>query len=79
MLLLKNICDIYTATVNVEFGKLSTVMDWCRQNCTGNWYIANYNAESVNVSERRMTQFENWYSFDFDNEYDFITFNLKFK
>lgn len=76
---LKNICEIYTATVKVEFGKLSTVMDWCRKNCTGNWYIANYNAEWYNVSERRVAQFENWYSFDFDNECDFITFNLKFK
>lgn len=76
---MKNICEIYTATVQVEFGKLSTIMDWCRQNCTGEWHISNYNAEGFNISERRLAQFENWYSFDFDNERDFLTFNLKFK
>lgn len=79
MLRLKNICEPHTVIVKVEFGKLSNIMDWCRQNCIGNWHISNYHVDGFNISERRTTQFDNWYSFDFDNERDFLTFNLKFK
>lgn len=76
---MNNIGESYTVTVQVEFGKLSGVMDWCRQYCTGNWHITNYNADGFSINERTLTHFENWYSFDFDNERDYLTFNLKFK
>jgi len=79
---LKNTYEIHKAIILVDFGNLSEIMDWCRQNCAGNWHICDYNIEGFDVSEKitnLQDQWRNWYTFEFDDERDFITFNLRFK
>jgi hypothetical protein len=50
--------------IHVEFGKLRTVIDWCNNNCSGNWSWA-YD--------------EDIYSFIFDNESDATAFSMQWK
>lgn len=63
----------YATTIVLEFGGLNTVMDWCKEHCIGEWHLE-YAGHQDSPTERK-----NVYKFDFTNEVDFITFNLKYK
>lgn len=70
---MNNIQDKYRVAVALEFGGLNPVMDWCKQHCHGEWHL-NYVGHQDSDVERK-----NVYEFDFTDERDFITFNLKYK
>jgi hypothetical protein len=55
--------------VTVEFGQLKHIMNWCRDNCRGNWSITNYQADCF--------QYGNAYEFSFDDEHDVTAFSLR--
>jgi restriction endonuclease S subunit len=63
--------------IGVEFGRLNTVMDWCREHCSGNWTISD---SSATCNHNNMySNFVNNYHFEFSDVRDLVTFNLKFK
>lgn len=65
------------ADIQIEFGRLNTVMDWCREHCNGNWSINDIGATSL--KDNQYKNFVNNYQFQFSDSRDLITFNLKFK
>lgn len=72
---LKNIVNLNSVRVEIPFGHLDKIMHWCRENCTGCWHIAD------NEGERPVAVRDgfNTYEFEFEDERDYITFNLKWK
>jgi hypothetical protein len=62
---------ITTAHLEVEYGDLGKVMEWCRQNCSGDWAITDIS-------------FENYlgvgiYEFQFTDEQDVLMFELRWR
>lgn len=76
--MLSNIQTTNQVPIDVEFGKLKDVMDWCRSNCSGDWHINEVNP-GIYAYERPYNLTYNHYVFEFKNESDLITFNLRFK
>lgn len=58
-----------TANVQLTFGHLENVMEWCRQNCNGQWMI-------LEIGRNQYTDRDE-YQFDFDNEDDLLIFKLR--
>lgn len=61
--------------VSLRFGTLDSVMTWCRQNCTREWYLRDYTWRTPDKTED--TEF--MYIFEFVDEKDFLLFNLRWK
>ena len=62
-------------SVYVPFGKLGQIMDWCREHCSGDWHITNYQADfftDTNV-------YSNVYEFAFSDDRDVTAFSLHWK
>ena len=77
---LNNIKPSYKIEVNLEFGTLSSVMNWCRNQCEGSWHISDFHSTDQALDyEGRWGKFSNCYQFIFDNERDYITFALRFQ
>lgn len=62
--------------IQIEFGRLNTVMDWCREHCGGSWSITDC---SDVFYQSTYSNFVNNYQFKFSDSRDLVTFNLKFK
>lgn len=60
--------------IAIEYGKLENIMNWCRNNCKGTWSINDFITKDSDLIDKF-----NLYEFIFDNEQDYIVFNLKFK
>jgi hypothetical protein len=65
-------------SLDLEFGKLKDVMSWCRDNCSGDWFVNDHDLNLYAYEQDRKYS-KNHYVFEFDNEHDLITFSLKFK
>jgi hypothetical protein len=56
----------YLVKINLNFGALQPVVNWCERNCTGKWYYTeDYNGE----------MYYSWI-FVFDEERDYVAFTL---
>lgn len=69
--------------VKIEYGKLSNVMAWCRENCIGAWSIVDTDAKSDGIK----SSLEAWvdteptsytYEFDFEKDIDASAFSMNF-
>lgn len=71
--MLQDIKTKYNVTLDVEYGSLSKIINWCDKNCIDEW--------SFNDQEfyPRSTIVENFWNFKFKNEQDCIMFSLKWK
>ncbi len=65
-------------SLDLEFGKLKDVMNWCRTNCSDEWFVNDVDLNLYPYEQPRMHQ-HNHYVFEFSSESDLITFSLKFK
>lgn len=58
----------FKTDIQLPYGKLGEVIDWCRKNCVGEWkFHEHYNTVNIKNPE---------YTFYFENERDLITFTL---
>ena len=77
---LKNVTTPYRININVEFGQLETIMNWCRDNCYGKWSLPEILEEKFAIVYKNSNEgVENHYCFEFESETDYLLFNLKFK
>ena len=60
--------QLYQTRVQLYYGQLGPVMDWCTRNCTDKWFVS----ESTDV----VGQFTCNYKFLFESERDYINFML---
>lgn len=60
--------------LEVRFGNLDQIMEWCRDNCLHDWSVKEVML-SVDIKEK----FSLWYEFSFQDEKDYIAFTIKFK
>lgn len=63
-----------TLAIDVEFGKLSSIMEWCRTNCRSEWRVNDHASTFL-----LLLDFTQTYEFEFIDEKDYIAFMLKFK
>lgn len=63
-----------TVSVNVKFGSLKYVMNWCEENCRGNWSITNYTPDLFSGDHNIV---DDVYEFIFDDDHDVISFSLR--
>ena len=74
-MLMSNSTTATKVNIYVKFGNLKHVMEWCRENCIGYWFISNYTPDffvDTNLSP-------DTYEFIFDNEMDAVSFSLQWK
>jgi hypothetical protein len=63
--------DVFIAHVNIPFGELQTMIDWCDRNCVGEWrYMDVY---EVYNNDWKTT---NFYEFHFFDEKDYFAFTM---
>lgn len=60
--------------INVKFGSLKHVMNWCKENCSGDWTITNYTPDLFSGDYNLN---DDVYEFTFENEHDVLAFTLK--
>lgn len=53
-----------------KYGEIQRVLDWCEENCSGKWEIGDSFGEASN---------EPSWTFDFENETDYVLFMLTWK
>lgn len=65
-MLSNSVIDWHTAIIDLRFGELGPLMDWCKRNCSQKWY----------VSETEATRYDQDgnYKFYFESERDYINF-----
>lgn len=62
-------------SVYVPFGRLGKIMDWCREHCSGDWHITNYQPDFFTDTNT----YSDVYEFSFDDERDVTAFSLHWK
>lgn len=63
-----NIPTAYKADIQLAYGELGKVVEWCRNNCVSEWkFHEHHNTEDSWKPE---------YTFYFENERDFVAFTL---
>lgn len=67
---MSNDVQLHDVHLHIEYGKLSDVMDWCRSNCTGDWWVE-LSGDTHNPDYYS-------YIFQFSREFDVISFSLKY-
>lgn len=60
-----NIPTTLKANIEIPYGQLQSILNWCKQNCTSNWKFA----------EDNNSQFGG-YEFFFESERDYVAFVL---
>jgi hypothetical protein len=70
--------EIHKVKLALAFGELDGVMSWCRENCIHNWHIRE-NDCGVYTHEMGYGKYPSTYTFEFEDERDFLTFSLKYK
>jgi hypothetical protein len=60
--------QLHQIKIQLSYGQLGPLMDWCKRNCTDKWFVS----ESMDVVE----QFNGNYKFFFESERDYINFML---
>lgn len=73
---MSNTTKMFDVNIEVEFGKLTVLMDWCKSNCNNEWYITD---DLGTNSYLTRVDGINIYRFQFKDECDVIAFSLKFK
>jgi hypothetical protein len=53
--------DWFKISIKIPYGELETIMDWCRNNCTGKW---------------KLEEATDSYNFYFEQEKDYFIFNI---
>jgi hypothetical protein len=64
-----NIPTAHKANVAVEFGQLSSMIEWCERNCVSDWRMSGEATEQWNGD----TMFYG-YEFFFESEKDYVAF-----
>jgi hypothetical protein len=66
--------DVFIAHVNIPFGELQTMIDWCDRNCVGEWgYKDVYEVHEVSTNIWKPI---NLYQFHFLDEKDYFAFTM---
>jgi formylmethanofuran dehydrogenase subunit E-like metal-binding protein len=64
-----NTKEIYKTTIDIPYGQLQTMIEWCQHHCESNWHFSVINEAGSENGK---------YGFSFESEKDYITF-LMFK
>lgn len=65
-----SITTAYKTTVNLPYGTLKNVMEWCEKNCIADWKF-----DPVETSDfSKSLSFANQYKFYFESERDYVAF-----
>lgn len=72
---LNNTITPHSVDVSLQFGQLAGAMDWCRNNCTGEWHLTE---GFIEVIEAHSYNYQSVYRFTFDDELDCINFVLRY-
>lgn len=76
MLRSNNITQNNSVSIDINFGQLKTVMEWCRSNCHGNWSLSDlYGSQYAHPAHTTCTT----WVFSFEDERDQILFGLRWK
>lgn len=70
-----NIPTAYKSSLDLPYGTLGQVIEWCKSNCVGDWKFS----ENVTVESNTQYDFVTHhyeYTFYFENERDFFAFTL---
>lgn len=73
MLRLNSTADCLKVEVALEFGALKRVMQWCRDNCRGEWSLDH--TGSLDTDQLRL----NTYEFVFNDEVDLVAFTVAWR
>lgn len=68
--------------LNVPFGKLRAIMDWCEGNCAENWKVRNIATDDGYHQQELGGVLDIVYApytFEFENEQDLLLFALRWK
>lgn len=68
---MNNTTEIHKTKVELGYGRLRTVMEWCRENCAYDWHISD-----VSFDLRRNVS---TYEFSFSGEQDAMMFELRWR
>lgn len=66
-----SITTAYKATVDLPYGELKNVMEWCQKNCIADWKF-DPGGEAHNYSKTHNRS--NQYNFYFESERDYVAF-----
>lgn len=52
--------------INLQYGQLQSIIDWCERNCTGDWHY---------TEDPHGDMYNSWI-FLFDNDRDYVAFKI---